>query len=706
MRTTISSSTFVSEPAERSEKTGGPLADFRKLGRDEHGAFSIIGALVLVALIAVSALALEYGHALLQKSENQRIADLAAYGGALVYNSTSSTTSATNAIDNIMTLNGLPSSDAAISYPTSNGNQQVRITVTTQVPLLLARVLTGNTTLPVSSSTTAQISSNTPGCIIALGSGGSGITMNGGTNVTATNCAVSSDATANPDVALSGGATLTTTSLDYASAYSVSGGAAISAPAGKSVTYSNVTTADPLASSSAVSTATARIGTISSIASPSAPSVTIPSGSAVSFTKTSVTGLPSGCSDTYNSSTQVYTVTCSGTANFGAITVSKVTVTINTSSGNTYNFSNSLPSGVTLAGSGGTYGFGAGLTTSGTTTYPAGTYNIVGSITLGGTTTFGAGTYNVTSAIIAGGGSTTTFGAGTFNLGTAACSGTNGYSICNKGTSVTFTGPDTFVLAGGIYNGGGASLTLGNGSSSNSYNIGEASDGYSLNVGTSKSMILDDATGSGDIFQTAGSITSSGGSCLEIPAATEHDINGNMNFSGGVQLGAGIYTINGYFAMGASSGGDVSNCPTGGTTTGLNALGVTLVISGASSVTCNGVASSSFCLGAGYSTVDLTAPSSGSTANLAVIGPQSSTNTTVAAFTTGASNTRISGTFYYPRGPLTMSGAASLHDTVDTSACLELIASQVTLSGGSAAGSTCAGLGGSSTGGTSVSLVQ
>jgi Flp pilus assembly protein TadG len=675
---------------------------WRKIIDDRRGAIGVLGAFVLVSLLGMSALALEYGHSLLQKTENQRIADLAAVGGALVYNSTGSTDSATSAIDNIVTLNGLPSTDASIAYPTANGNQQVQVTVTTQTPLLLARVLTTNTTLPVSAAAVAQVNSAAPGCIIALGSTGSGIVANGGTSITANNCAIAS----NNVVAVSGGAHITTATVDYGTSYSVSGGAAITAPRGGSPTYSKITTSDPLAGNSAVATATSRISTVSSIASPSAPVVTVPSGSAVSFTKTSVTGLPSGCSDTYNSSAQVYTVTCSGSGpfNFGAITLSGVSVVLQTASGATYNFQNSLPSGVTLSGSGGTYGFGAGLSTSGTMSLPAGTYNVVGTLSLAGTTTLGAGTYNVTAGIAAGGGSNTTFGAGTYNLGTmASCSGTGGYSICNTGTSLTFAGPSTFVLAGGIYNGGGAALVLGNGATNNSYNIGKASDGYSINAGTSKSMILDDATGSADIFQTSASITSGGGSCLAIPAATQHDVNGNMTFSGGVVLGAGIYTINGYFALGASSGGDVSNCPASGTTTGLSALAVTLVISGIQTVGCNGVSSSTFCLGAGYSTVVLTAPSSGSTEQLAVLTP--STNSGAAAFTTGATNTQISGAFYIPNGPVTMSGAAALHDTVDTGACLELVGLQVTLGGGSAAGSTCAGLGGGSSG-TTVSLVQ
>lgn len=186
-------------------------------------------------------------------------------------------------------------------------------------------------------------------------------------------------------------------------------------------------------------------------------------------------------------------------------------------------------------------------------------------------------------------------------------------------------------------------------------------------------------------------------------------VNGSIDAAGGVVMGAGIYTVNGYVAFGNGGGGDVSNCPTSGTTTGLTALGVTLVVSGASTVTC-GSTTSAFCLGAGFSTVKLTAPTSSSTlgsstAGLAVVGPQSSGNSAAASFVNGASNTQVSGAFYFPNGPVFMSGAATLHDTVDSGACLELIGIQATATAGTAAGSTCAGLGSGSTG-TTIGLVK
>ena len=94
-------------------------------------------------------------------------------------------------------------------------------------------------------------------------------------------------------------------------------------------------------------------------------------------------------------------------------------------------------------------------------------------------TTFGAGTYNVTGMITMGGGSTTTFGAGTFNVGTGSCSGTNGYSICNTGTSLTFAGPRHLRPCRRYLQRRRRCLWRSEelARTTNSYNIGKASDG-------------------------------------------------------------------------------------------------------------------------------------------------------------------------------------------------------------------------------------
>jgi hypothetical protein len=347
---------------------------------NRRGSISVLSALAIFAVIGFSALALEFGHGLLRRVENQRIADISAYGGALVFNSTSSTTTAGFAAQNLASLNGLTSSAAnpsVVNSPTGDGNQAVQVTVTTSDPLLLAAVLTTSPTLSVSATSYAELKANAPGCIIALSNSGTGVTVNGGATVSAPNCAVASNSTVTAHACSN---TITTAAIDYNSSTAPSPTCALQKSGGGTPPISKATTTDPLAGNTEVTGATSRISTVSSITSPSAP--TVPSGSAVSFTKTSVTGLPSACSDVYNASTKVYAVTCAGTANFGTITLSGVTVTVNTSAGNTYNFNQSWPiAGLALAGSGGTYGFGAGISTSGTTTFPAGTYNMVGGIT-------------------------------------------------------------------------------------------------------------------------------------------------------------------------------------------------------------------------------------------------------------------------------------------------------------------------------------
>ena len=236
--------------------------------------------------------------------------------------------------------------------------------------------------------------------------------------------------------------------------------------------------------------------------------------------------MPAGCAATFASPT--WTVTCAsgGTYTFGALSMS---------GGITVNFN--------MNGSAST------------------TYNFSGPITNSGTSLkFGPGTFNLYQGLYTSGGSTTIFGAGTFYIGreTSACPDGGYYSICNEetGSGLAFDGPSTFILTAGIYNGGGDDITFGAGSTTNSYAIGKSSNGYALNVGGGSTTTFDGATGTN--FRMVGNLTESGGSCVTLPAATNHDINGNVTASGGLMLGPGLYAVAGSFLIGASGGGDVS----------------------------------------------------------------------------------------------------------------------------------------------------
>jgi Putative Flp pilus-assembly TadE/G-like len=244
---------------------------------DRRGSISILSALTIVGVIGFSALALEYGYGLLQQVENQRIADLAAYSGALVYNSTSSSSSANSAVGNIASLNGLTSSAASasvVSSPSGDGNQAVQVTVATNVPLRLARVLTTSTTMPVAASASAEINANAPGRIIALSGSGTGISLSGTGSITANNCQVESNSTVCANSGANPGDKITTKYLSYGSGTNLaSSNCTISPPSGtSSVHISKATASDPLAGNSEVSGATGRISTVASMTSPSGPS--------------------------------------------------------------------------------------------------------------------------------------------------------------------------------------------------------------------------------------------------------------------------------------------------------------------------------------------------------------------------------------------------------------------------------------------------
>ncbi len=61
--------------------------------------------------------------------------------------------------------------------------------------------------------------------------------------------------------------------------------------------------------------------------------------------------------------------------------------------------------------------------------------------------------------------------------------------------------------------------------------------------------MADASTGKG-VFRLNGDLNGGGGgSCITIPASAEHDISGNVNLAGGARLGAGTYTVDGFFSV-------------------------------------------------------------------------------------------------------------------------------------------------------------
>jgi hypothetical protein len=598
--------------------------------RHKRASIALVGAAVIAMLASVAAVAVELGSAYLAKVADQRAADSAAYAGALAYNSSSSVTTMNSAVSNLAALNGLAVGNAVASLvasPSGNGNNSVKVVVTTSMPLYLARVFQTNTSLSVKANSYVEVQAGAPACIIALQASASGVTLSGGTSVTGASCEVASNST----VTVPCGTTITTKSLDYNSAAVPSqpcGG--IQPPAGTaSVNILKVATPDPLAGNATVAGLFSHLATVGTLTGPSGPTVT------------------AGASDIFfdfgtGPQSQLTTIGCTGTLASG-------TWTVTCPAGGTYHFKGiSLHGGITL-----NFAVGGSSTN---------TYDFSGAINIGGSgASFGPGTYNVMGGIITGGGTTTTFGAGNYSIGkgTVSCGGSF-YSICNTGSSLTF-GAGVYTIAGGINNANSGPLSIGAGSAANSFNIGPGSAGYAMNT-TGVTTLGDMTSGT---FQAVGNITTAGGTTLTLSAAPAHDINGTISLAGNATLGAGTWTVAGNVTLGGGGGG--------GTVTG---SGVSIITAG------------TFSVAAGYNNVTLTGPGSGVLQNIVV----ASNGGGGASFSEGASGNSLSGVFYFPNAPITLSGAGNVGSGAGQ--CLELIGSTITLSGGSALASTCAGLGG------------
>jgi hypothetical protein len=622
--------------------------------RCHRAAVGIAAALCLPALIAFSALVGEYGHGLLMQSEDQRVADLAAYAGGLAYNANGTTDSMQAAAQSAAARNGIPSGQvtvALVNSPTGDGSNAVHVQVATTLSLYLAQVVGGSVSLPVKAQAYAELTAQNAPCVLATSSGGAGVQLSGSATVSTTGCTVSSNASETVPC----GASIVAKAVTYGSSAPSDPCGRITPPPGQgSVSITRKAQPDPLASNSGMLSATSRLTTISSLTGPSAPTVTaggdVTFGNNASSTQSQLSA--DGCSGSLSGS--VWTVTCTGASsfNFGNLSIT---------SNNTVNFN-------TGGSASTTYNFSGGINNSGSVA------------------SFGPGTYNIAQGLNTGGGTTTTFAGGAFNIGqmTSHCTGSSYYSICHAGSVLTFTGASTFNISSGVYESGGSQLTMGSGST-NSFRVGASSSGNSFYLGGGAYMMMGDATGASSVFQLVGDFNiAAAAGCVTVSAAAQHDISGNFMTAGATTLGSGIYSVTGYMALGGNGGGN-STC--NGMSQGIAGSNVSIVLGGASTPSNGPCAGETFCVANGYDDVNLTAPSTGTTAGFVVIGPTSPSVSGGALFSEGANTTSLSGALYFPQGGVALTGSASIGGGAGQ--CLQIVGTQVTLSGGTLASSNC-----------------
>src|ERR1700761_8904203 len=101
----------MTKAARQTGRSGGLLSRFCL---DRRASVAVMSAFLLPIMIAMIGLVYEFGNGLLTKAQYQRVADAAAFAGALAYNSTSSTTSMTSAAQRLATLNSVPTGDLTV----------------------------------------------------------------------------------------------------------------------------------------------------------------------------------------------------------------------------------------------------------------------------------------------------------------------------------------------------------------------------------------------------------------------------------------------------------------------------------------------------------------------------------------------------------------------------------------------------------------
>lgn len=629
-----------------------------------RGSVAVAGALSFPVLLGFAGLAVEYGDSLVVRAETQRVADLTAYTAAAAYGQGSDIETMRHVALSVGALNGVSAEKMQVTLDDPSASDGVvRVTITTPRPIVLAQLISARYSVDVRVRAAAMLEPSAAACVQALAPGGTGITVSGGTSITAADCAISSNAS----VTASGSGRIVTETLTYDSdsAPSFSGGASLTAPDGGEAKIIRSATPDPLAGQAGVVQAVARLGVVAAMQAPVGPS--LPTGQDILIGEDIVFG--------WNQNQTIQQASAAGcTASM---------------SGNTWTFACPAGAAVRLGNLkiGGGLNLNFGLSGSADTTY-----SFSGAIeNTGSTMRFGPGKYDIARGISTGGGTTTTFAAGTYRIGrrTTACAGSGFYSICNTST-LTFDGPSDFELASGVKSTGGTTLRLGTGAS-NSFWIGPSSTSDALTLEGSSKTTIGDATGAAGKFQIIGHVRTLGGSCLRLGAASNHDIAGKLELAGGVIFGSGLYAIDGFLHLGAFGGGSVI-CD--GQSVSMHALDATFVLSGKGpapvNANCNGAAA--FCATAGYDSLRLVAPGSGVFAGLAVIGPPAANVTSGASFSGGASGGQISGAFYFPNGPITLSGGASAGGSA--AGCLQLVGATIDMTGGTTAASECVSSGG------------
>src|SRR6478609_7055472 len=186
------------------------ITGLRSLLSAQNGSIAVMGAIALTSMLGMSGLAVEVGNGYAAKVRNQRVTDLAALGAAMAYKTNGqSITVATQVAKDIVAANGITGTPT-VEQVTMNAKPAIKVSVTTQVPIRLARMFSPDAAsynvtnsayaglVSVVTNTNTVTNTTTTGgggCITTLNSGTTSISAKGGASITASGCSINTNGT-------------------------------------------------------------------------------------------------------------------------------------------------------------------------------------------------------------------------------------------------------------------------------------------------------------------------------------------------------------------------------------------------------------------------------------------------------------------------------------------------------------------------------
>ena len=647
---------------------------FRRILRDQRGSVTTLAALSLPVMLGGAGLAFDLSRGYGQKVVNQRVADMAALSVALEYQDNNSVDleSAAAVVAAANRLEGVTVKAKLVDDYPYEGDKVVEVTITRDVPYLLAAAVGLGGNFTVSAVSAAVVESESPydtPCFLALSTGKDALVVNGGASINAPGCSVAAiGGLANKgdtieasqivaglgDIVLNSG-WLKADSLRYGGELKVpQWNNQLPALADRHNAKTDLF--DPWKDNLEIAEAEDKLG--SRTAPPELFNPVTPGGA-----KWDLSWSPSNAVKQYRVGDTNRYVIPAGNYDISSLTVdggidvvfqsgSRITVSngVAVGGGSSVNFGDS---DVYING-----GFNSG---SNGVTFGDGTLWIGdGKIDFLGTNRKGDGKVVINDTLNLGGGQSLLMGDGDHYF----------KSIKLGGGGDTLMGNGDFVVSESIDVQGDSELAIGNGD----VIIGTPKSGAAVSLSGSARFLMGDGSTS-----IGGDIKTMGGSRMVFGDTANHYIDGDMDFGGSVYFGAGRYTVNGDFVNG--TGGttwpytsSLTGETYGGYGAGFDMAGqdVTFILAGLLKL-------------AGGALTKLSAPSySQSGAQIAQLLFHSAASG--ASNWTGGTGNVFSGTIHFPNASVTMAGGNS---TADGGTCFMLIADEIKAAGGATAGSKC-----------------